>query len=69
MKKQKTKNKKDEWEGFDDCAICQAMKNGKANNIEDLMKAFQEAEKNGKGRVGFVDVSDSDSSVISPYSK
>ena len=45
------------------------MKNDKANNMEDLMKAFQEAEKNGKGRVGFVDISDSDSSIISPYSK
>ena len=65
----KDKNKKDEWEGFDDCAICQAMKNGKANNAEDLMQAFREAEKSGIGKVGFGNGHDSDSSIPSPYSK
>ncbi|OGI87827.1 hypothetical protein A2906_02235 [Candidatus Nomurabacteria bacterium RIFCSPLOWO2_01_FULL_37_25] len=69
MKKEKNKNRKDEWEGFDDCAICQAMKNGTANNAKDLMKAFQEAEKSGIGKVGFGNSHDSDSSIPSPYLK
>lgn len=69
MKKEKNKNKKDEWEGFDDCPICQVMKNGKANNAEDLMKAFQEAEKNGMGKVGFGNNQDNKGSIPSPYSK
>ena len=69
MKKDNNKNKKDEWEDFDDCAICQAMKNGTANNAEGLMKAFQEAEKNGIGKVGFGNNHESDSSILSPYSK
>ena len=69
MKNGKDKNKKDEWEDCDDCAICQAMKNGKANNVEDLMKAFQETEKSGIGKVGFGDSRDSDSSILSPYLK
>ncbi|MEI8123638.1 MAG: hypothetical protein WCG60_00500 [bacterium] len=34
-----------EWEGFDDCPICQAMKNGKANTMEGLKNAFDEANK------------------------
>ena len=46
-KKKNKKIKKDEWEGCDDCAICQAMENGKVDNMEDLMKAFKEAEKSG----------------------
>lgn len=64
----KVKNKKNEWEACDDCAICQAMKNGKANNIQDLMKAFQEAEKNGIGKVGFGNNHEEDNSIPSPYS-
>ena len=55
MKKRQTNNKKDEWEGFDDCAICQAMKNGEASNMEGLMKAFEEAREKG-GVVGFGDL-------------
>ncbi|KKR61857.1 hypothetical protein A2643_00170 [Candidatus Nomurabacteria bacterium RIFCSPHIGHO2_01_FULL_39_220] len=69
MKKQKNKNKKEEWEGCDDCAICQAMKKGEANTEKSLKKAFREAEKNGVGKVGFGDSRDSDSSIPSPYSK
>lgn len=65
---QNNKNKKDEWKDCDDCAICRAMKNGEANDMEGLMKAFQEAEKNG-GMVGFGDGHDSGNSIISPYSK
>ena len=42
----KQKNKKDEFEFFDDCPICQAMKAGK-NSMKDLKKAFREAEKKG----------------------
>ena len=67
MKKEKN-NKKDEWKNCDDCPICQAMKNGEANNMEGLMKAFQEAEKNG-GVVGFGNGQDGDSSTLSPYLK
>lgn len=40
------KKSKDEFEFFDDCPICQAMKAGK-NSMEDLEKAFREAEKKG----------------------
>lgn len=43
MKKiKKNSKKKDEWEGFDYCKICQAMKNGKANTKAGLLKAFAE---------------------------
>ena len=66
MKKENNKNKKDEWEDCDDCAICKAMKNGEADSMEGLMKAFKEAEKNG-GIVGFGD--GSDGYVVAPYSK
>ncbi|MBI3306025.1 hypothetical protein HYZ82_02725 [Candidatus Nomurabacteria bacterium] len=69
MRNKKGKTKKDEWEDCDDCAICQAMKNGTANNLEGLMKAFQEAEKSGIGKVGFGNNNDNDSSIPSPYSK
>ena len=69
MKKEKNKNKKDEWEGFDDCAICQAMKNGTAGSIEGLMKAFQEAEKRGIGKVGFGNIHNNDNAIPSPYQK
>ncbi len=69
MKKENNKNKKDEWEGFDDCPICQAMKNGKADNAEGLMKAFQEAKEKGIGMVGFGDNLDGDGSIPSPYLK
>ena len=69
MKKPRDKNKKDEWEDCDDCAICQAMKNGTANDMEGLMKAFQEVEKSGKGVVGFGNINGKDNSIPSPYSK
>ena len=52
MKKQKSKNKEDDWEGFDDCPICQAMKEGRAGTTEELKEAFLEAEMKG-GVVGF----------------
>lgn len=53
----KKENKKDEWgEDCDDCAICRAMKNGEADSMEGLMKAFKEAEVEGKGVVGFGNV-------------
>lgn len=48
----KNKNKKDEWEGFDDCPICQAMKEGRAGTTEELKEAFLEVEMKG-GVVGF----------------
>ena len=63
------KNKKDEWEGFDDCPICQAMKNGEANSTEGLTKAFKKAEEQGIGIVGFGDIHDENSSILSPYQK
>jgi len=52
MKKQKVQDEKDDWEGSDDCAICRAMKNGTADSMEGLMKAFKETEEEGKGKVG-----------------
>ncbi|MFA6554287.1 MAG: hypothetical protein WCS89_02150 [Candidatus Paceibacterota bacterium] len=46
--KPKTKKKNAEWKGFDDCAICQAMKNGKADSFDGLMEAFDKQNiKNG----------------------
>lgn len=44
----KTKNNKKSaqvGEGSNDCPICRAMKNGTADNLEGLRKAFKEAEK------------------------
>ncbi len=38
-----------DMEDLDDCPICQAMKNGEANTMSGLMKAFQKAEKSGAG--------------------
>ena len=37
----KKKNKKTDWEFFDDCEICKAMKEGKASTHEDLMEVFR----------------------------
>jgi|GEM_PF-1776009 len=45
------KKKKEDREFFDDCAICQAMKNGKANTLEDLKRAFELAEEQGTGKI------------------
>lgn len=39
-------NIKEDMELFDDCPICQAMKNGE-NTVEGLKKAFREAKKKG----------------------
>lgn len=36
-----------DWEYFDDCPICQAMKNGTADTLEGLVNAFKEAKKKG----------------------
>lgn len=45
MKNKKAKSKKKvEWEGFDDCDICNAMKTGEADSFEGLMKAFNSQE-------------------------
>lgn len=49
---EKIKYKKEEWEGFDDCPICQAMKKGRAGTVEELKEAFLETEMKG-GVVGF----------------
>ena len=46
-KKQKKDKDREEWKGFDDCVICQAMKKGKANTEEELIQLFKEAEKSG----------------------
>ena len=39
------------WEPFDDCAICQAMKEGKASTKTELLEAFAKAKREGKGIV------------------
>ena len=46
MKSNKAKKENHDSDFFDDCPICQAMKAGK-NSMEDLEKAFREAEKKG----------------------
>lgn len=69
MKKSNKKEKEDEWEDCDDCPICQVMKNGEANNMEGMMKAFEEAQRQGKGKVGFGDIKPNDNSIPSPYQK
>ena len=52
----KKKNKKDEWEGdCDDCAICRAMKNGEADSMEGLMKAFKEVAEELLVQLGLSD--------------
>jgi tetratricopeptide (TPR) repeat protein len=51
MKKSKNKKNNQVWEGFDDCPICRAMKDGTANNLEGLEKAFKEAEKRDATRM------------------
>jgi tetratricopeptide (TPR) repeat protein len=43
-KSKKNLKKKEEWESFDDCAICQAMKSGATNTKNDLEKAFDEQD-------------------------
>lgn len=37
----------DEPEFFDDCPICQAMKEGKAGTEEELKEAFRKAKEKG----------------------
>ncbi len=39
--------KKDDFELFDDCPICQAMKEGKDGTPEELKEAFQKAKEKG----------------------
>jgi hypothetical protein len=40
------------------------MKNGNTNSMEDLIKAFQEAEKLGVGKVGFGDIHKNNTPVM-----
>lgn len=48
MKKQNPLSE-EPWEYFDDCPICQGMKQGRGQTMEDLNKLFKEAEnKNHK---------------------
>jgi len=42
MKNSRSKNKKKELGGCDDCMICSGMKNGTTNSYDGLMKAFDE---------------------------
>lgn len=39
--------KKDNFEFFDNCPICQAMKQGKASTEEEIKEAFQKAKEQG----------------------
>lgn len=41
------KHQEEDFEYFDDCPICQAMKAGKANTLEELKQAFQKAKEQG----------------------
>jgi len=47
MKGKNPKKNKNDWEGFCDCPICQAMENGKAGSLEDLKIAFAKAKEKG----------------------
>lgn len=39
------------WEFFDDCVICQGMKQGRGQTVDDLKKLFDRAnKKQGKGK-------------------
>lgn len=42
------KRKNADWKYFDNCPICQAMKEGRANTMEELKKAFDEANRVSK---------------------
>ena len=33
------------WTGFDDCPICRAMRDGRADTLEGLTEAFREAKR------------------------
>jgi hypothetical protein len=55
MKKQNNtprEKNKEEWEGFDDCPICLAMKSGEVSTMRGLMNAFEKARRSDKGVVG-----------------
>ncbi len=39
------------WEPFDDCPVCQAMKDGSASTAKGLLAAFAKAKREGKGIV------------------
>lgn len=39
--------KKENFDFFDGCSICQAMKEGKAGTLEELKDAFQKAKERG----------------------
>lgn len=39
--------KKDDFEFFDNCPICQAMKQGKASAEEEIKEAFRKAKEQG----------------------
>ena len=47
--KEKKSKKAEEWEFFDDCSICRAMKEGRASTEEGLKNAFKEAAKRREG--------------------
>lgn len=49
MKSEKGEPKKSgAWEFFDDCPICQAMKEGKASTEKELLEAFRKAEEKNR---------------------
>jgi hypothetical protein len=47
----KKKKEDDEWEPFDDCAVCQAMafakREGREPTMEELTAAFKKAKESG----------------------
>lgn len=51
MKLKQKKNKKSGgWDYFDDCLICQAMQEGKANTLSELQEVFRKQEEKSRQR-------------------
>lgn len=48
MNKIRPRKRKYIWDYSTDCAICQAMKEGKTSTEKELKEAFRKAEENGK---------------------
>ena len=43
-----TRKRNGDWKYFDDCPICQAMKEDRANTMEELKVAFDEANRKNR---------------------
>ena len=48
--KKESKRKQDGWKFFDDCLICQSMKEGKVSTKEELLAVFKKANKQNNNK-------------------